>query len=285
VGVAVNESIEGLELAVEHDLQDVRILRRGPVAVLQIHRPDRLNAFTAGTIDHLIDALRRLRAQRETGAIVLTGAGDRAFCAGGDQKQRALSGDYGAGASGRLATEELYRLIRECPKPVIAAVNGYALGGGHVMQLVCDLSVAASTAVFAQPGPQVGSFDAGFGSAYLARVVGDRRARQMLLLGEHVDAATALAWGLVNAVVAPQAVLATAMQWGERCAALSPTALAVLKYSLNADTEHIAGLGRLCFETLTLFGHTEEAREGYAAFAQKRPPQFDEFRIGVQAQP
>lgn len=186
------------------------------------------------------------------------------------------------GASGGLAIEELYQIIRDCSQPVIAAVNGYAFGGGHVMQLMCDLSVASSTAVFAQPGPRVGSFDAGYGSACLARVVGEKRARQMLFLGDQVDAATALGWGLVNVVVDLDLVLPTALEWGQRCCELSPTALAVLKHSLNADTEHIAGLARVCFDTLTLFGRTDEAREGYPAFAEKRPADFTPFREGLE---
>ncbi|WP_241741379.1 enoyl-CoA hydratase-related protein [Streptomyces sp. L2] len=250
--------------------------------MIEINRPERLNAFTSTTVDHLLDAVRQARAERDTGAIVLTGAGRKAFCAGGDQKQRAEVGDYGKGSSGQLATEELYRTIRECPKPVIAAVNGYAFGGGHVMQLVCDMTVASTTAVFAQPGPHVGSFDAGYGSAYLARVVGEKRARQMLLLGERIDAVTALSWGLVNAVVEPESVLQTALDLARRCCVLSPTSLAVLKHSLNADTEHIAGLGRVCFDALTLFGHTDEAREGYTAFTEKRPPDFEPYRSGVE---
>lgn len=271
-----------LEPVLARDLDDVRVLHAGAVAVIEINRPQRLNAFTSDTVDHLLDAVRQSRAERGTGAIVLTGAGGKAFCAGGDQKQRAKEGDYGKGATGQLATEELYRTIRECPKPVIAAVTGYAFGGGHVMQLVCDMTVASTTAVFAQPGPQVGSFDAGYGSAYLARVVGEKRARQMLLLGERIDAATALAWGLVNTVVEPELVLPTALGLAGRCCEMSPTALAVLKHSLNADTEHIAGLGRVCFDALALFGHTDEAREGYTAFSEKRPPDFAPFRSGLE---
>lgn len=256
----------------------------GLVAVIEINRPDRLNAFTAHTIDELILAFRDAGAARRIAAIVLTGAGERAFCVGGDQKQRATTGDYGPGATGRLATEDLYRLIRDVPKPVIAAVNGHALGGGQVLQLVCDLAVASTHATFAHPGPAVGSFDGGFGSAYLARVVGERRARQMALLCQRVNAATALAWGLVNEVVEPTDVLPTAIEWARRSAELAPTALAVLKHSLNADSEHVAGLGRLCFDTLTAFGHTAEAEEGYRAFTEKRPAEFDAFRTGNEVE-
>lgn len=254
------------------------------VAILEINRPDRLNAFTAHTIDELIAALRNAASARRIGAIVLTGAGERAFCVGGDQKQRAATGDYGSSATGTLATEELYRLIRDVPKVVVAAVNGHAFGGGQVIQLVCDVAVASRNAVFAHPGPQVGSFDAGFGSAYLARVVGQRRARQMTLLGQRIDAATALSWGLVNEVVEPEEVLPTAVEWGRRSADLSPTALAVLKHSLNADSDQAAGLGRLCFDTLLAFGETEEAREGYRAFDEKRTPDFAPFRTGTEAE-
>ncbi|GGY99276.1 enoyl-CoA hydratase-related protein [Streptomyces nitrosporeus] len=273
--------LDSPDFALIDDMEDVRVLRSDEVTVIQINRPERLNAFTSDTVDHLNTAVNTARSDRATGAVVLTGAGERAFCAGGDQKVRAREGDYGPGALGALATEELYRNIRACPKPVIAAVNGYAFGGGHVIQLVCDLTVAGSTAVFAQPGPQVGSFDAGYGSAFLARVVGEKRARQMLLLAERVDASTALAWGLVNSVVEPGAVVSTAIEWARRCCALSPTALGVLKHSLNADTEHIAGLGRACFDTLSLFGHMPEAREGYTAFAEKRVPDFSGFRTGT----
>jgi dihydroxynaphthoic acid synthetase len=272
-------TVEDLDLV--DDLGEIRVLRSGPVCVAQINRPERLNAFTSTTIDQLIEALRHARAEQRTGAIVLCAAGERAFSVGGDQKQRAELGHYGHGRTGRLATEELYRVIRECPKPVIAAVNGYALGGGHVIHLVCDLTVASDGAVFAQPGPQVGSFDAGYGSVLLARAVGEKRARQMLLLGERVPARTALEWGLVNAVVPQREVLGTALEWAARSCALSPTALAVLKHSLNADTEHVAGIGRLCFETLMLFGTTPEAQEGYRAFVEKRDPDFGAFRAGV----
>lgn len=268
------------ELLGDTDLGDVQLSSMGAAALITISRPERLNAFTSETIDHLITAFRQARAAKGVAAVVLTGSGTRAFCAGGDQKQRASLGNYGPGASGTLATEELYRVIRECPKPVIAAVNGYALGGGHVMHLVCDLSVASQTAVFAQSGPQVGSFDAGYGSAYLARVIGEKRARQMLLLCERIDSATALAWGLVNAVVEPEQVLPTALAWANRCGALSPTGLALLKHSLNADTEHVAGLGRLCFDALSIFAGTAEAREGCTAFVEKRPANFGGFRAG-----
>jgi naphthoate synthase len=174
--------------------------------------------------------------------------------------------------------ERLHRLIREVPKPVIAAVNGYAIGGGHVLHVLCDLTVASTTARFGQTGPRVGSFDAGFGTAYLARVVGEKRARQIWFLLDQFDAETAERWGLVNAIVAPDEVLPTALEWGRRTAALSPTALKVLKHSFNADTDHIVGFQHLAYDSLTLFSETDEAREGYLAFNEKRTPDFDRFR-------
>src|SRR5881628_1438865 len=179
----------------------------------------------------------------------LTDAGDRAFCTGGDQKQRAETGDYGPSESGLFEVEYLHRLIRELPKPVIAAVNGYAIGGGQVLHVLCDLTIAADTAVFGQTGPRVGSFDAGFGTSYLARVVGEKRAREIWFLCRQYDAETAERWGLVNRVV-PQAELRA---WADDILKLSPTALRFLKQSFNADTEHMAGIGQLAFTGLGLF--------------------------------
>ena len=169
--------------------------------------------------------------------MILTGAGERAFCAGGDVKERAETGGYGETEWGTFEIERLHRIIRDIPKPVIAAVNGVAVGGGHVLHVLCDLTVAAEHATFGQTGPRVGSFDAGFGSAYLARVVGEKRARQLWFLLDRIDAATAERWGLVNAVVPADRLLDTALEWGRRMAGYSPTALRFLKHSFNADSD------------------------------------------------
>ncbi len=251
---------------------------QGGVAVIMIDRPDRMNAFRGRTVDELVHAFKTAWAGREVAAIVLTGAGERAFCAGGDVKERAETGGYGPTQWGTFEIERLHRMIRDVPKPVIAAVNGVAIGGGHVLHVLCDLSVAAEHARFGQTGPRVGSFDAGFGSAYLARVIGEKRARQMWFLLDQIDAPTALSWGLVNAVVPAAELHETALSWGRRMASYSPTALRFLKHSFNADSDHLSGLSHLAFDGLELFSKTAEAAEGAGAFAEKRTPDFGPYR-------
>jgi dihydroxynaphthoic acid synthetase len=257
---------------------DVRYEVTDGVAVITIDRPERMNAFRGRTVDELIHAVKTAWSSREVGAIVLTGAGEKAFCAGGDVKERAETGGYGDTEWGTFEIERLHRIIRDVPKPVIAAVNGVAVGGGHVLHVLCDLTVAAEHARFGQSGPRVGSFDAGFGTAYLARVVGEKRARQIWFLLDLYDAATAERWGLVNAVVPAADLLPTALAWGRRMCGLSPTALRFLKHSFNADTDHLGGLSHLAFDGLELFTGTAESREGAAAFAEKRPPDFTPYR-------
>ena len=265
------------------ELTDVRYEVEDGLAWITIDRPERMNAFRARTVDELIACLKRAWASTEVGVICLTGAGDRAFCVGGDQKQRAESGDYGPSASGLFEVEYLHRLIREVPKPVIAAVNGYAIGGGHVLHVLCDLTIAAETAVFGQNGPRVGSFDAGFGTNYLARVVGEKRAREIWFLCRRYDATTAERWGLVNKVVPAGELRAEVRRWADEMLALSPTALRFLKQSFNADTEHVAGLQHVAFTGLELFVDTDEAREGVAAFNEKREPDFSGHRQRASA--
>jgi 2-ketocyclohexanecarboxyl-CoA hydrolase len=263
------------------ELTDVRYEVERGLATITIDRPDRMHAFRARTVDELIACLKLAWADADVGVVCLTGAGDRAFCTGGDQKQRAESGDYGPSESGLFEVEYLHRLIRELPKPVIAAVNGYAIGGGHVLHVLCDLTIAADTSVFGQTGPRVGSFDAGFGTAYLARVVGEKRAREIWMLCRRYDAATAERWGLVNAVVPAGELREEVRRWADEILALSPTALRFVKQSFSVDTEHLAGVGQLAFSGLGLFVESDEAEEGVRAFTEKRAPDFSAYRRRV----
>jgi dihydroxynaphthoic acid synthetase len=254
--------------------EDILYQVDGPAAIVTINRPQRYNAFRGQTVEELIAAFRLAWADKSVRAVILTGAGDKAFCSGGDVKQRAETGDYGPTTSGLFEIDAFHKLIRDIPKPVIAAVNGVAIGGGHVFHVLCDLSIASETARFGQVGPRVGSFDAGFGTTYLARVIGEKRAREMWFLCRQYDAATAERWGLVNAVVPAARLLDEAKSWVAEMAAMSPTALRFLKHSFNTDTEHQAGLANMATAGLDLFVATPEGREGAVAFAEKRAPDF-----------
>ena len=259
------------------DYQDITYDVDGPAAVLTINRPARMNAFRAGTTEELIHAFKRAWADKTVRGIILTGAGDRAFCVGGDVKQRAETGNYGPTSNGLFEGTYLQRLIRDVPVPVIAAVNGIAIGGGHVLHVICDLSIAAEHATFAQSGPRVGSFDGGFGASYLARVVGEKRAREIWFLLEKYTAQEAYAWGLVNKVVPKEELLPAAKQWVNTMANYSPTALRFLKKAFNADTEHQAGIALLAEVGLDTFAGTDEAKEGALAFSEKRVPDFGQY--------
>jgi len=259
-------------------LEDVRYEVERGLAWITIQRPERLNSFRARTVDELIRCFKAAWTDAAVGVVALTGAGDQAFCAGGDQKQRQETGDYGPSETGVFEVETLHRVIRDLPKPVIAAVNGVAVGGGHVLHVLCDLTIAASHARFGQAGPRVGSFDAGFGSAYLARILGEKRAREVWYLCRLYDAATMERWGLVNQVVPKEELRAEVRRWADEMLSKSPTALKILKHSFNADSEAIAGIGTLAFDSLDLFVQTDEAREGNAAFSEKRSPDFAKFR-------
>ena len=261
-----------------NEFTDVKYDVSDSIATITINRPDRYNALRGRTVDELLAAFKYAWVDNSVGAIILTGAGEKAFCSGGDQKERATTGGYGETETGMFEIESLHKLIRAVPKPVIAAVNGFAIGGGHVLHVLCDLSIASDTAKFGQVGPRVGSFDAGFGTAYLARVVGEKRAREIWFLCEQYDAATAERWGLVNKVVAPQDLMNAARDWAGKISHLSPTALKTLKHSFNADSEHIGGLQSLAFDVLDLYTDTDEAKEGGKAFTEKRAPDFKKFR-------
>jgi naphthoate synthase len=243
-------------------------------AVITINRPHRYNAFRGQTVEELLHAFKRAWADSDVRSVIFTGAGEKAFTTGGDVKQRAETGDYGPTSNGLFEVEAFHKVIRDIPKPVIAAVNGLAIGGGHVFHVLCDISLAAESARFGQAGPRVGSFDAGFGSTFLARVIGQKRAREVWYFCRQYDAQQALAWGLVNKVVPDAELLDEAKRWATELKAMSPTALRFLKHSFNADTEHQAGFSNMAMAALDLFVKTPEGKEGAAAFAEKRPPDF-----------
>ncbi|WP_181298553.1 enoyl-CoA hydratase-related protein [Pseudomonas sp. Q2-TVG4-2] len=255
--------------------EDILYTEADGVATITINRPERYNAFRGQTCMELLDAFNRAGWNKAIGVIVLTGAGDKAFCTGGDQS--AHEGQYdGRGLIG-LPVEELQNLIREVPKPVIARVNGFAIGGGHVLHVVCDLSIAAETAVFGQVGPKVGSVDPGYGTAYLSRVIGEKRAREIWYLCRKYSAQQAYDWGLVNAVVPHQELDAEVSKWCDEILEKSPTALSIAKRSFNADSANIGGIGGLGMQALSLYYETDEAKEGTAAFKEKRKPNFRQF--------
>ncbi len=267
------------------EFHDILYEKRDGVATITINRPKVLNAFRAETVEEMLAAMRDAEDDREIGVIVLAGAGDRAFCAGGDNSARASSCKGGAdtaGYGGRglvgLPIEELHSAIRDSRKPVIAKVQGYAIGGGNVLATVCDLTIASEKAVFGQVGPRVGSVDPGWGTAYLARLVGEKRAREIWFLCRRYTAAEAFQMGLVNKVVLAEDLDAEVEAWCREILALSPTAIAIAKRSFNADSENIKGIGAFGFEALALYYDTAEAKEGTQAFLEKRRPDFRKKR-------
>jgi naphthoate synthase len=257
--------------------EDIRFERDGGLAKITICRPEVRNAFRPKTLFELIDAFTRAREDNSIGVIIFTGEGDLAFCSGGDQRIRGNEGYVGDDGVPRLNVLDLQRLIRSLPKVVIAAVAGYAIGGGHVLHVVCDLTIAADNARFGQTGPRVGSFDGGFGSSYLARIVGQKKAREIWYLCEQYDAQEALAMGLVNKVVPLADLEATAVAWGRRILTHSPLAIRCLKAAFNAELDGQAGIQELAGHATQLFYMTEEAQEGRNAYNEKRPPDFSGF--------
>ena len=245
------------------------------VATIAINRPKVMNAFRGRTCEELIHALNKAGWDKAIGVIVLTGTGDRAFCTGGDQS--AHDGNYdGRGIIG-LPVEELQSMIRDVPKPVIARVQGYAIGGGNVLATLCDFTIASEKAQFGQVGPKVGSVDPGFGTAYLARVVGEKKAREMWYLCRRYSAAEALAMGLVNCVVPHDQLDAEVAKWCAEIMERSPTAIAIAKRSFNCDTAHQSGIAGMGMYALKLYYDTEESREGVAALKEKRKPEFRKY--------
>ena len=248
------------------------------IAKITINRPEVRNAFRPLTVKEMQQALEDAREDSGIGVIILTGAGEKAFCSGGDQRVRGDAGyqDSGTGHL-RLNVLDFQRQIRSCPKPVVAMVAGYAIGGGHVLHVMCDLSIASDNAVFGQTGPKVGSFDGGYGSSYLARIVGQKKAREIWFLCRQYDARQALEMGLVNTVVPLAQLEEETIQWCREMLRMSPIALRCLKAAMNADCDGQAGLQELAGNATMLFYMSEEGQEGRNAYLEKRPPDFSRF--------
>ena len=257
---------------------DVLYYKADGIAKIVINRPEVRNAFRPQTVDELQDAFADAREDAEIGVVILTGQGDQAFCSGGDQSVRGSSGYVGPDNVPRLNVLDLQRQIRTLPKPVIAMVAGYAVGGGHVLHMICDLTIAAHNAQFGQTGPRVGSFDGGWGASYMARIVGQKKAREIWFLCRMYDAQEALDMGLVNRVVPLDQLERETVQWCREILANSPTAIRILKAALNADCDGQAGLQELAGNATMLFYMTEEAQEGRQAFLEKRAPDFKKFK-------
>lgn len=247
------------------------------IARISINRPQVHNAFTPLTVQEMIDAMHICREDADIRVVVLTGEGGKAFCSGGDQSVRGHGGYVGQDATPRLNVLDLQKMIRSIPKPVIAAVAGWAIGGGHVLHVVCDLSIAAENARFGQTGPKVGSFDGGFGASYLARIVGQKKAREIWYLCDQYDAQEALDMGLVNKVVPLEQLEETYVSWCKKIIAKSPLAIRMLKASFNAELDGQAGIQELAGNATLLYYLSDEAKEGKNAFLEKREPDWDKF--------
>jgi naphthoate synthase len=258
------------------DYADILLDTEG-IAKITINRPDVRNAFRPKTLFELSDAFEVARDDPSIGVIILTGAGDEAFCSGGDQRIRGEDGYVDDKGIGRLNVLDLQVQIRRLPKPVIAMVAGYAIGGGHVLHVVCDLTIAADNARFGQTGPKVGSFDGGYGAGLLARMVGHKRAREIWYLCEQYGAQEAFDMGLVNKVVPLEELERETVEWARKILAKSPLAIRLLKAAFNADTDGLAGIQQLAGDATLLYYMSEEAQEGRNAYVEKRKPRFDRF--------
>lgn len=259
------------------EFQDILYHKAEGIAKITINRPQVRNAFRPLTIDEISKALSDAREDKDIGVIILTGHGKEAFSSGGDQRVRDYAGYVGEDGIPRLNVLDLQRQIRTCPKPVIAMVAGYAIGGGHVLHVVCDLTIAADNAIFGQVGPKMGSFDGGFGASYLSRLVGQKKAREIWFLCKQYNAAEALAMGLVNTVVPYEKLEETTIEWCRQILLHSPLAIRCLKSALNADCDGQTGLQELAGNATLLYYMTEEAKEGHSAFLEKRKPDFAQF--------
>lgn len=255
--------------------QDILYEERDQIAYISINRPDVMNAFRGQTVEEMLHAMMKAGWDKNIAAIVLGGTGDRAFCTGGDQS--AHSGQYDGRGTAGLPIEELHSAIRDVPKPVIARVQGYAIGGGNVIAVLCDMTIASDKAVFGQVGPKVGSVDPGWGTAYLAQVVGEKKAREIWYMCRRYSAQEALAMGLCNVVVPHDQLDAEVDKWCAEINEMSPTALTIVKRSFAADTEHIRGISFQGIQTVKHYYQTEESKEGVRAFNERRKPDFKKF--------
>jgi len=256
---------------------DIKYEKLDGVAKITINRPEVRNAFRPQTVSEMSVALNDARDDEHIGVIILTGEGKEAFCSGGDQKIRGNAGYLDKGGKNRLNVLDFQRQMRTCPKPIIAMVAGYAVGGGHILHLMCDLTIAADNATFGQTGPKVGSFDGGYGASYMARIIGQKKARELWFLCRFYNAQEALEMGLVNKVVPYGQLETETLQWCREILANSPTAIRCLKAALNADCDGQAGLQELAGNATMLFYMSEEGQEGRNAFNEKRKPDFSKF--------
>ncbi len=277
MSATLDEQKKQIEWTLTGDYQDILYHKNQGIAKITINRPEVRNAFRPLTVKELSHALSDARDDSKIGVIILTGQGKEAFCSGGDQRIRQHAGYSDEEGTERLNVLDFQRQIRTCPKPVIAMVSGYAIGGGHVLHIVCDLTIASDNAIFGQTGPKVGSFDGGFGASYLSRLVGQKKAREIWYLCKRYSAEEALDMGLINCVVPYEDLEETTVDWCRTILEHSPLAIRCLKSAFNADCDGQTGIQELAGNATLLYYMTEEAKEGHKAFLEKRAPDFSQF--------
>ncbi|MDX8430530.1 MAG: 1,4-dihydroxy-2-naphthoyl-CoA synthase [Candidatus Algichlamydia australiensis] len=273
----MEQLLEKIDWSVAREFTDIEYHKWNGIAKITINRPEVHNAFRPQTVKEMMRALEDARNDESIGVIILTGKGEKAFCSGGDQKIRGDAGYADDDGTNRLNVLDFQKQMRHCPKPIVAMVAGYAIGGGHVLHVLCDLTIAAENAIFGQTGPKVGSFDGGFGSSYLARHVGQKKAREIWYLCKQYDAFEAEKMGLVNTVVPLEDLEQVTVEWCLKILEHSPLAIRCIKAAMNADCDGQSGLQELAGNATLLFYMTEEAQEGRNSFVEKRKPNFKQF--------